>query len=136
LADPSKNLMDQQRRQQEQQQKMSQDYLRRQQMHVYYQSQQQKKQDQNKVVSCSVCGSVLLIKSCPFCRRFFCSTHFPFVKLGSNGHQCVTGKPVAKKLAQPQIPPKAPTATQLGDDALDETLDWLERGGEDDDSEF
>jgi hypothetical protein len=125
---------------QEQQQKMWQDNLRRQQMYVYYQSRQQKKYNEKKFFSCSVCGSIFRIKSCPFCRRFFCSPHLSIIKIGSTGHQCVTSKPIPKKLSQPQIPSKTPTKkpvekAQNKKDARDETLDWLEHALENDDFE-
>jgi hypothetical protein len=131
--------MDQQRRMQGQQQKMWQENLRRQQMYAYYKGKQQKKPEEKKPASCAVCGSVLLIKICPLCRRFFCNTHLSAVKFGSTGHQCLTGKPIPTRMSQPQQPPKTPKKpTENIEDKKyqDEMLDLLDRIIEDEDFEF
>ncbi len=134
------NLNEQQRRMQEQQQKMWQDNLRRQQMYVYNKSRQQNKPEEKKGVSCAVCGSVLLTKTCHFCGRFFCNTHLSIVKFGLNGHQCVARKPVPTRLSQPQMPtknPKRPAESRENKkNEQDEMLDLLDRIIEEDDFEF
>ena len=141
LSKPSQNLNEQQRRMQEQQQKMWQDNLRRQQMYVYSQSRQQKKSEEKKVTSCAVCGSVLLIKSCPFCRRFFCNTHLSTVKFGLHGHQCVARKPIPARPSQQPMPLETSIkmVTENNDNKKneqDELLDCLDRVIEDDNFDF
>lgn len=140
MSNPSE-INAQQRKMQEQQQKMWQDNLRRQQMYVYYKGQQQKRPEAKKVSSCDVCGSVLLIKSCPFCRKFFCNTHLSSVKFMSNGHECAGRKLIQTRPSKPQIPPKTPTKKSTENNETekneqDKELEWLDRVIEDDDFDF
>jgi hypothetical protein len=125
---------------QEQQQKMWQDNLRRQQMYVYYKGKQQKKPEEKKGASCNVCGSVLLVKTCPFCGKFFCNTHLSAVKFGLTGHQCVRRDSIPKRISQPQTisknTKKPAENSENKKNKQDEMLDLLDRIIEDDDFEF
>ena len=109
LTDPSKNFLDQQR-QQEQQQRMLQEQQRRQQLYGYL-NQQQKDTQAKSLLSCSVCGSRLLVKLCPTCRRFFCRIHLPINRTGSIGHFCIPPPPPTYKFAKP--PPSSTNEKQV-----------------------